>query len=117
MASTHDHVCDLTGEVLSTSDLPVVVRIQVAVVPGALVDPAPETLPPFIRRMLFHPDGRPRAGRLELGARAFTALFPVGVAALEPAFLEGPTPAEQLLIAHAEIARLRAALQRGAAQG
>lgn len=111
MATSTDFVCDLTGEVLTTSAIPVVVRIQVAVVPGAQIDPRPETLHPFLRRMLFHPDGSARPGRLELGGRAFGEVFAVDLEALEPAFLEQPTPAEQLLIAHAEIARLQAQLR------
>lgn len=110
MATSTDFVCDLTGEVLTTSAIPVVVRIQVAVVPGAQVDPRPESLHPFLRRMLFHPDGSARPGHLELGGRAFGEVFAVDLEALEPAFLDQPTPAEQLLVAHQEIARLKAQL-------
>lgn len=97
MASATDYVCDLTGEVLRLSECPIVVRISVGVVPGALVDPRPETLSPFLRRMLFHPDGRARVGVLELGARAFGAHVAVDVAALEAAF-DGP-PATQEAVA------------------
>lgn len=112
MANTLDFICDLTGEVLSTSPMPIVVRIQVAVVPGAQVDPKPEAMHPFLRRMLFHPDGSARVGKLELGAHAFGQVMAVDLEALEPAFLEQPSPAEQLLIAHAEIARLKAEMAR-----
>lgn len=117
MAHSTDFICDLTGEVLSTSPMPIVVGIQVAVVPGALIDPKPEDLHPFVRRMLFHPDGRARPGKLELGAFAFGQVMAVDLDALEPAFLDQPTPAEQLLIAHAEIAQLQRELARVRAGG
>lgn len=110
MASSTDYVCDLTGEVLKLSDLPIVVRLTVGVVPGALVDPRPDSLPPFLRRMLFHQDGRNRVGVLELGAHAFDRHFLVrDLAALEPAF-DGPPASQE------ELAQLRATVDALQAQ-
>lgn len=124
MASSTDFVCDLTGEVLRLSDLPIVVRITVGVVPGALVDPRPEHLSPFVRRMLFHPDGRARVGVLELGARAFGQHVAIDVAALEPAF-DGPPATQEAMtqlretvaVLQAQRADLVAQIARQAAAG
>lgn len=94
MGRTNDYVCDLTGERLKESIFPVVVRIQVGVVPGALVDPprgALKALSPFLERMLFHPNGAARPGLLEVGAQAFAECFTVDLATLEPAF-DGEPP-------------------------
>lgn len=112
MASSTDFVCDLTGEVLRLSDLPIVVRIQVGVVPGAVVDPQPHTLHPFVRRMLFHPDGGARPGVLELGARAFAAHVAVDLAALEPAFGGPPLRSDEAEQLRATVAVLQAEQRR-----
>lgn len=112
MASSTDFVCDLTGEALRLSACPVVVRIAVGVVPGALVNPAPESLPPFVRRMLFHPDGSARPGVLELGARAFAEHVVVDVAALEAAFGGPPLRSDEAEQLRATVAALQAEQRR-----
>jgi hypothetical protein len=101
MASSTDYICDLTGHNLRVAAVPIVVRLQVAVVPGALVNPSPETLHPFLRQMLFMANGRPRNGLLELSADAFLQHATINLEALAPAFA-GPPPASD------EVAQLRA---------
>lgn len=106
MATHTDCICDLTGEVARLSDFPVVVRLQVFVPPGALVDPRRAQIAavsPFLERMLFTPDGQARTGLLELSGRAFANLFTVELDRLAPAFA-GPPEADQ-------IAQLRATLE------
>lgn len=105
MAQSHDFICDLTGEVIKLAPLPIVVRIQVAVVPGALVDPRPEDLPAFFHAMLVHPDGSPRPGVVELGAAAFLRHVQLDVEALRPAFAGPPEDADQ-------VAPLKSALEQ-----
>lgn len=95
MARSTDFLCDLTGEAIRLSSIPIVVRIQVGVPPGALVDPSRERieeLSDFLARMLFHPDGSTRPGVLELSAASFAKHFVVNTTGLEPAFDGAPAP-------------------------
>lgn len=85
MRSTR-HACDLTGRDIASADLPIVIRITVAVPRDATRDPARDELPPFLRAMLYRPDGSARPGVLELSAEAFARCFAVDLDALRQAF-------------------------------
>jgi hypothetical protein len=119
MARSTDYLCDLTGEAIRLASIPIVVRIQVGVPPGALVDPPRERiaeLSPFLARMLFHPNGSARAGVLELSAASFARHVVVDTAGLESAFEGAPAPNEQEAQLRATVHALEAERRRAASE-
>lgn len=101
--------CDLTGESIAQARIPIVVRLSVAVAPGALRDPTHAELSPFLRAMLFWPDGSPRPGALDLSAEAFEVCFAPDMTKLAIAFSDTKeAPEVELGRLRAENARLRA---------
>lgn len=119
MARATDYLCDLTGEAIRLATVPVVVRIQVGVPPGALVDPSREriaALSPFLARMLFHADGSARPGVLELSAASFARHFVVDTSGLESAFDGAPAPNEAEAQLRATVTALEAERRRSASE-